>query len=345
MIRDRLGTIRKLASPWIAAIRGLARRRPTPTAASTLPSSTDWPAEPAEDRLVRLAAMCVEGQLAAAEMDLHAWRREPDCPPAARFLLAGLLARRRADDDAIELLRQATHAPADQSSDTDTLRLAIVLLVDAEMPESAGRALLRLFHDHGDDPSVAAWVRALEFPGTADLPAVPDAQIERLAGELLADPTLIPTLVATQKIRPVTSDLTLLRQGIARMLQAAGENAAATLDLAIIHQALAELALLAHDADDARRWAHRGLRINPFSAALALVVAQLADDETLGPTAQRVLTGAIAANPRYPDLRAALIRRQQREGRTQDARLFLEDWLASQPGHPLALQIKREIAA
>ncbi|MCX5660309.1 MAG: hypothetical protein NTW19_11390 [Planctomycetota bacterium] len=342
MFRDRLANLRNVAQQWLVPREPAAPREHDASDAAPAPTQAG---ESAAQRLDRLAHWCVEGQLAAAELELHEWRREPDAPEAVRFMLAALFARRHADDDALALLRRGMRDESYAHGDADGLLLAIALFVAGDLPDSARQSLLQLFHHRGDDPGIAAWIRALELPGTADLPAVPDAQIERLAAELLSDPEVIPTLVAAQKVRAVTTDLTLLRQAIARMLQAPQNAPHPALDLPTIYQALAELAMLAHDADDARRWAHRGLRINPYSAALALVVSQVDDDETLGPPAQHVLAGAIAANPRYADLRAALIRRQRREGKDDEARLFLADWLGDQPDHPLALQLQRELAA
>jgi hypothetical protein len=113
----------------------------------------------------------------------------------------------------------------------------------------------------------------------------------------------------------------------------------------MICQAMAQLALLADDADDARRWAHRGLRVDPYSASLALVLARITDDPAVGPPTHAILTAVAEAFPLYPDLQAALIRRDKAEGRDDDARRRLSLWLDRQPDHPLARQVQQELAA
>lgn len=337
---------RTLSAP-IGVVR-ITAPRPAPDLASTAdpglrlpPAAAPLPPEPDGERLARLAAWCEEGRLDAAELELHDWRREAHCPPASMLLLASLLARRGADDDALTILRRSRRQGAD---DPAGAMLITALLAADGRTDSARDALLDLFHRHGDDPLVATWIRAIELPGTAELPAAPDAQIERLATELLHRPAIVPTLVAAQKARPVATDIALLRQSIAQMLQSA-ERENPDLDRLSLCQALAELALLAEDLDDARRWAQRGLRINPFAAPLALVLARIPDDQTIGPPALEVLKGAVEAHGAYADLKAALVRRQRHEGLGDEARLTLERWLAEQPDHPLALRLQRETAA
>ena len=113
---------------------------------------------------------------------------------------------------------------------------------------------------------------------------------------------------------------------------------------------MAELALFVDDTDDARRWAHRGLRINPQSAPLALVLARTGDDPAFELRAVDVLNGAVAAHPTYPDLRAAMIRagKVRRRPRRCVARPASSEGLArqTQPGsHPIARRVEQEIAA
>jgi hypothetical protein len=220
--------------------------------------------------------------------------------------------------------------------------MLIANLVAADLPEAARRLLARLYHAHGDDPGVALWIQMNELPGASEMPSLPDARIERLAGELVAQPQVIPSLVAAQRIAPVAADLAMLRSALglaARELSADPPQAIA------VCQAMAELALLADDKDDARRWAHRGLKINPFSAPLALVLSRVADDPALGPPATSVLREAVSAHPQYADLRAALIQREKTDGRAEAARLHLADWLRQDPEHPVARKLQSELAA
>jgi hypothetical protein len=103
--------------------------------------------------------------------------------------------------------------------------------------------------------------------------------------------------------------------------------------------------MLSSDEDDARRWAHRGLKLNPYHAPLALVLSQIEDDAALGPPAVQVLAGVAAANPGWPDVRAALIRRELADGLAQRARHRLEQWLRDEPASTMARQLQKEIAA
>jgi lipopolysaccharide biosynthesis regulator YciM len=109
--------------------------------------------------------------------------------------------------------------------------------------------------------------------------------------------------------------------------------------------AQAQLAMLAGDADDARRWAHRGLRMNPYAATLSLVLADLSDDEALGPPAADVLRRVNEKHPTYPDVRRALIKREMRDGQVATACMRLKEWLDAEPQSPVAEQLAREIAA
>jgi len=99
------------------------------------------------------------------------------------------------------------------------------------------------------------------------------------------------------------------------------------------------------DARDARRWAHRGRRIDAYHVKFALILGELEDDPAVGPPASAALDEALRAHPHYPDVRAALIRREFTDGQTVAARHRLQRWLDDQPEHPLALQLQEELAA
>ena len=81
------------------------------------------------------------------------------------------------------------------------------------------------------------------------------------------------------------------------------------------------------------------------SARLALILGGLADDESVGPPARRVLAEAAEAQPGYVDVRAALIRREFADGLVSSAKLRLEHWERSQPGHPEIERLHGEVAA
>jgi len=281
--------------------------------------------------------MTQSGQLAAAELELHEWQRRDDCPPQARALLIALLARRGADNDALALLHHEdadTHLPLQ--------RLYVALLTVTEFNEAAKRRTMRLHHSFGDQSDVAAWIKYMRPPGASHIDVPPDAAVDHIAADLFETPEVIPSLVAAQKCEPDDDTIRLLRQALARIERDLADGADRSL---MICRALAELALLAHDNDDARRWTHRGLRVDPTDAALALIISELDDDDRIGPPASVVLQRAVEAHPGYPDLRLAHIRRALRDGRADEARAQVDDWLRSEPLSSWAQHAEREVAA
>ncbi|MEM8738345.1 MAG: hypothetical protein AAGG38_07700 [Planctomycetota bacterium] len=253
--------------------------------------------------LDRLSHMAVQGRLAEAELELHAWCRR-EAPPAARVMLAALLARRDDLVAAREILGEPARANPDQLDPAEA-RLAVAILIKAGLDDHARRLAAWLYHTHGDDPTVAQWLAVMDVPGLTELPAVPDATVERLADELAAQPETVPSLVYALKHAPRTRPISLLRAATAR-ITAHFEDQPQMLPLT---QALAELAMLIGDEDDARRWAHRGLRLNPYNAVLAMLLGQLDDDEAAGPTAAQALKLVAQKFPHYPDVQAAYRRR------------------------------------
>lgn len=292
-------------------------------------------------RLERLAQWCRDGRLAGAELELHQWQRQADCPAAARVMLAALLARRGRLDDALAVLEPVKRLPPEEA-DPCELQMLVSLLIACDYPDAASRLGRRLFDAHGNRPEVVRWLHAMSVPGAQDLPATAEATIEHLAAELVAQPELAASLVAAFKHEPQPQAVELLRSALARTI--AGFEGDARRQV-MLCQALAELALVAGDQDDARRWAHRGLKLDPYAAPLALVLAQVSDDEAVGPSARQVLRGACERFPHYPDLRAALIRRAQADGASTEARRQLEQWLKEEPASPVAQQLARELAA
>lgn len=294
--------------------------------------------ESAEQRLARLASWCLDGRLAAAELELYEWRRDEACPADARLLLAACLGTRGEYEAARFVLRD----PHSHVEDPESMQLQIAMLLAEDLVETARRAVKILHHTHGHMPQTTAFLKAVNAPDAVKLPAITDSQAEHLAADLAARPQVFASLVAAQKLDPHTDEIALLRHAAPRLLRDAHGDERATAEICL-H--IAELALLAGDHDDARRHAHRGLRANPYSAALALVLSRIDDDSAVGPRATEVLERAVQANPTYPDLRAALIRRHLREGDAGRARRKLGEWLDQQPGHPLALAVEKELAA
>jgi len=299
--------------------------------------------EPSADRFTRLCEWCVTGRLAAAELELFDWHHEPGFPADARVLLASLLSRRAQHDDARAVLART---PAGElETNAAALQSLVCIFTQLDQPDTAARAARRLHDQHASFPAIKAWLDAIESapPATAGaVPPVSQAHADLLAVELAKQPDVIPSLVAAQKIEPVANDVALLRQAInsaTREWQTESHRM-----LAACH-AMAELAVLASDPADARRWAHRGLRINPYAATLAIILSNIPDDAAVGRPAAEVLREAAAANPAYPDLRAALIRRERRDGHPEIARLHLDAWLRAQPTNSLARQLEQELAA
>jgi tetratricopeptide (TPR) repeat protein len=297
------------------------------------------PEEGARRRLARLSRWCVGDRLAAAELELSEWLHAPDCPAQAAVLLASLLARSNRHALALSVIDQQLAAP--RESEPVLLCMLIALHAVTGNDEAAAGLTHRLHREHGHDPRVMRWLATLRAPMTPALPAVSDATIDQLAGELLDRIEVIPSLVAALRIERQERTIVMLRGAITQMLRDIDEEPA----MLIACQALADLAMLAGDHDDARRWAHRGLRLDPYAARLAIILSQVADDAAVGPPASTVLKEAVSAHPKYPDLRAALIRREFAQGRIEVARRRLRQWLTREPNQPMAIRLQDELAA
>ena len=313
-------------------------RRPRPRSAiisSPTPSS--------QERLRELACWIHQGRRAQAELELFDWLRQPDCPVEARVLLASLWACQGQTEKARLWLKHLPRAQIDEliASHLPYAQLLLALKTAAQMPQAAWRTLMIMDRHHGHDLRLRRWINAMDVPGRHELPRWSPSCIEQLANELLGQMHLLPTLVQAQKIKPNPEHLHLLRLAGARLERDLHQPR----QQLILTQAMAELAALAGDVDDARRWAHRGLRIDPYCASLALILARMADDTQIGPPALQVLSEAVQAHPRYSDLQAALIRREQEQGHTDSARLRLHQWMQREPNQPLAQQLAGELAA
>ena len=301
------------------------------------PDAHDGAADAA--RLARLARWCTTGRLADAELELHAWQRCDDCPPAARALLASLLARRGQIEHALAVVRK--RQTGGESSDAGLSKLHVSLLAETGRFDEARREADALRRAHGHDTRVVQW---LVHAGFAEPAAVDDdaSGATRNLTDALADrPQVVLSLVAAQRIAPDQHDIALLRSAAAPLFDRLDDEH----DRLTICQAMADLAVLAGDPAAARLWAHRGLRIEPYVACLALVLAQTEDDAALGPPAAEVLRRNAEAHPSYPDVQAALVRRLIADGRTDDARRALLRWNDHAPGHTLLERVRKEIAA
>ncbi len=295
--------------------------------------------ESPDQRLARLCEWCVTGRRAAAELELYSWLRDPEAPPHAAVLLASWYWQRGECREAFAILeRQARNS---ETCDDLALRTLIALAIDGGIADLPEHMTWRLFREFGHDAAINDWLALVQPPGCRNLPATSDSSVELVAGELLGNLEVIPTLVAAQRISQDAHAVALLRGALNRLLRDVEDER----QLLGVYAALAELAMLAQDADDARRFAHRGLKIEPYHAGLALILSRIDDDEQLGPRASTVLAGALNVHPKYPDLRAALIRREFREGHIDVARRRLQQWLQREPNQPVALRLEQELAA
>lgn len=281
-----------------------------------------------------------QGHSATAELALVGRLDRGVATADETVLLAGALAQRHAYVHAIDRLQSSPMIAA--------RKLQIACETLRGRPSRARSLADSLHHEHNDQPSVATWLQVMEArarPQLASRPAAPMSReqsgsvVQQLAAELMTQLQLIPALVAAQVLRPRRDDIATLRGAIDLLSRDAEDDAAQRL----ICEAMARLALLAGDSDETRRWAHRGLRIDPFHAPLALMLSEVDDDVTLGPRTADVLARVAAANPTYPDVLAALIRREHRDGRTSLAQRRLDGWLARDPHNAIAAGVCEDL--
>jgi hypothetical protein len=303
-------------------------------------------------RLGHLADLCAKGLVASAELELHAWRREADCPAAATALLAALLAQRGQPEAASRLL-QAVHESPDARLDPHQAALLVGVMIERGQGDAARRLAERLTAGHVDDPAVRGYLAAL---GYDDLAAgVSHREAARLADRVVARPALLNALVSATLCRDDadeshaewgTREPGLAGRGDAATLARAGRAAIDRLDAspdrASVCLAMARLARADGRPDDVRRWAHLGLRADAYEPRLALMLAGVDDDPTAGPAARQAIARVLRRHPHYPDLRAAYIRRCRRDGRSASARRRLAAWLRRDPRSPLAIELQQE---
>ena len=276
----------------------------------------DLPRGNPEQRLARLHRACLNGMQASAELELSTWCRDSDCPPAALRLSATLLAQRGEYLEAEAVLSQQGRRDA-QSMEAEDLMLAVALGTRLDLPEDTTR-LMHVLHDRfGHLPEVAGWIAATDTVGVAALPTLAFSRVDQLAMELRDRIDLVPSLVFAQKARPRTSALTLLRSALTRLVPVYAQDSDASLTLC---KALAELSRLTGDDSEARRWAHRGLKLDPYSAELALILSWVHDDPAVGEPTTDVLRRVAGRHPDYPDVVAALGRRTEHDTDWTDRR-------------------------
>ena len=258
------------------------------------------------DRLHHAQTLVTAGEPDRAEFDLQDWCDEPDAPSEARVALASMLARRG------EVLRARVALGEPQRRDNHNMNaqegvLAIGLLLSAGNEREACQVAAWLNHLHGHDPSVSRFVQLLDLPGLRSLPEFESRHVTRLADELASSPDIVPSLVFAQKLAPNTRTLSALRSAIKQLVY----KFEATSYFAPMQQALAQMAEMVGDEEDALRWAHRGLQADPYNATLALLLGRVEDNEAVGPPASQVLKRVSLKFPGYPDVQRAFVQRQE----------------------------------
>jgi lipopolysaccharide biosynthesis regulator YciM len=282
-------------------------------------------------QMLSLIARSRAGDLAGVELDLTDLARQPDCPAELRVLLASIQLDRGHIDDA----RRTLHQNLDQGGDALTSQMLLLLDLEEELPVSARQAAGYLAHGFARHGSTGQFLDSLELDAT---PMAPLELVDQLAAELLRKPQVIPTLVAAYRLEPRAERIELLRRALYRIVDEVEQP------ICII-ESLAELAIIAGEADDARRWAQRGLRVDPYSARLALLLDDLAGDSEADVRTLEALRRVSAAHPNYSDVRRALILRYQRSGLAELAARHAQNWLEQTPDHPMAQDTARELAA
>ncbi|MBI1370912.1 MAG: hypothetical protein GC162_19945 [Planctomycetes bacterium] len=295
------------------------------------------PGDKERRRLLTALAMCQSGQVDAARLDLRQWSRCKQCPSEGRALLAWLELR----DGDVEAARRALHRNLKDGADALTCQMLVVIDVAEDLPQATRRAAGYLAHVFARDEEVGRWLNMMEMGPRLARTEAPQEMIEQLAHELLRKPQVIGSLAAAQKIEPAAGRMELLRRALVRVVDDLPEPMVGI-------EALAMLSEAAGDFDDARRWARRGLREEPYSATLALLIDRLEDvceDDAQGPRALAALRNAATARPEYADVRYALIRRYGRLGMKEQARRLARQWHEREPDNQLAQRAESELAA
>lgn len=288
-------------------------------------------------RLLLQLARLQTGQRALAHLDLQQWSHRPNFPPNARVLLAWL----DWQAGSIESARRAIRLAGDQGSDPDLLRLRMLIELDDGNHAAARRTGGKLGLQYAGDPLTNRFLASFQRPQSADGLQVSIQMIEELSFQLGHDPRLIDTLIAAQRIKPSPERIELLRRAIGRIADDLNGNVS-------ICEAMAELASLAGDEDDARRWARRGLKQRPYSAKLAMLLDRLGDDQDdqAGASISIAILRQVAdEHPDYADVQRQLINRYRERGLNTLAKRRLTQWLSHRPEDRHALQIKQELVA
>lgn len=289
--------------------------------------------------LKRVRELCQTGQVASAELELHSVYRQAGCAASIKVVLGALLSRRGKHAEARAIMKGVVPGTVCEC-EPGQIRLAISILVslgEHDEAERLGRAYHRAY-GHG----ATRWLRDMSVPGANRLRWSSVGPIDELAHALANEPKAIASLVYAQKHARDLPTVRLLRQAIRRIVPLFEND---DRQMTMVCRAMAELSILEGDHAQARRWAHRGLEEDPYCADLALLINRLPDEGDTALPAVSVLTCVARQHPGYPDIQAALIRRESRDGLGESAKARLDAWLEREPYSPHALELKQELAA
>ncbi len=259
-------------------------------------------------KLLRLMLFGLTGRREEARLELAQWSRQDPCPIAARALLALM----EMDEGRLDAARLSIKRNLDRHLDHESLTLLVLIDLAEDLPDATQQAASQLGLWFAHRRPVQPLLASLSLRKPSRQASAPIEMVSQLAGELLRDPELIPTLVVAQRCRPNPARIDLLRRALARAVGDLGDPAPA-------YEALAELSQLAGDEQMARHWAVRGLKHHPYSATLALLLDRF-DCPEQGDDAQviKALRHVLKRHD-YPDVREALMRRCRQAEKDQAA--------------------------
>ncbi|QDU34651.1 hypothetical protein KS4_27220 [Poriferisphaera corsica] len=296
-----------------------------------------------EERLSRIGEDCRSGGAARAELELFSWLRDVDCPIEARVLLGAMWAKRGEIKAARGLFRHV-HEKGAAQCDSTSLQLLISLLMSCDLMAAARKLGQAIYDTWGDRAEVLQWLKLMEVPGAETLGMVHEHEAEQLANELRVqfanDAGMVWSLVYALKHEMKVKSALLLRKGLLRVVDGIVNDQAKV----IACWSLAELAMLMGDHEDVRKWAEAGLSIDPYHAAMAILLSQTGEPIATN-IAREKLEVVAEAHPAYPDVRSALIRRQFADGYIHDANRAIDEWLKNDPGNRLAEKLRDNASA
>jgi hypothetical protein len=228
----------------------------------------------ADLRLLRCVCLAQVGRSSEAHGDLHRWARHRAAPAAARRLLAHL----EWQDGDLHAAAVALRRNLACGEDPRTIALLLLLSIAQDRPEQIARWARRLQREctmTTAEPFAESLLESLGVlvppePEAAD--HAPSGHVARLAAELAMAEDAIPALVEAAGRGDAADDddaraTRLLADALERALPSLADPATAC-------EALARLAVQRGDTTSTLRWCREGLRHNPMSAALALMLEQ-----------------------------------------------------------------------